>query len=245
MRVIDGMHRLRAAIRRGRKLVEVTYFDGDEREAFILAVELNVRHGLPLSLHDRKAAAKRILAADAVLSDPAIASKAVGLSDKTVAAIRARAGADIPQPDGRRGRDGRMYPVGGAEGRQRVAQLIAARPDASLREIGSAVGVSVATVNDVRKRLSTGEDPEMRRPGYRVQGTLGTGIASRTGAVSRAWGLSRRRTPGRRHRRRICKRRWNGFVLIRRSAGRKRAGSYSAGCPATPSISMTCQNARA
>jgi hypothetical protein len=152
MRVIDGMHRLQAAIRNGHELVEVTFFDGDDDEAFIRAVELNIKHGLPLSLSDRKAAARRILLASPELSDRTIGAK-TGLSDKTVAAIR-RSGAEIPHPDTRRGRDGRRYPVDGGGGRQRVARLLAERPDASLREIASAAGVSPTMVSNVRRMLA-------------------------------------------------------------------------------------------
>jgi ParB-like chromosome segregation protein Spo0J len=154
MRVIDGMHRLSAAMRRGHNLVDVTYFDGDDHDAFILAVESNIKHGLPLSLSDRKAAALRILAADKNLSDRAIALK-TGLSDKTVAKIRVCSGAEIPHVDTRRGRDGRVYPVGSIEARQRIMQLITERPEATLREIAAAVGVSATTVSNVRKRLQT------------------------------------------------------------------------------------------
>jgi hypothetical protein len=110
MRVIDGMHRLQAAIRNGRELVEVTFFDGGDEDAFILAVELNVRHGLPLSLRDRKAAARRILRANPDLSDRAISSK-TGLSDKTIAVIRRHPDAGLPHQDTRRGRNGRIYPI--------------------------------------------------------------------------------------------------------------------------------------
>ena len=42
MRVIDGMHRLRAAILNGRSSIEVEFFDGSDEEAFIRAVEQNV-----------------------------------------------------------------------------------------------------------------------------------------------------------------------------------------------------------
>jgi len=157
MRVIDGMHRLQAAIRNRRELVEVTFFDGNDDEAFILAVELNVKHGLPLSLSDRKAAARRILLASPDLSDRAISSK-TGLSDKTVAAIRRHPDTDSPHPDTRRGRDGRSYPVDSGDGRQRVARLLAERPDASLREIASAAGVSPAMVSSVRQRMLVGAE---------------------------------------------------------------------------------------
>src|SRR5258707_731891 len=61
MRVIDGMHRLRAARLRGQTTIEVQFFDGDDDEAFVAAVKANVAHGLPLTLTDRKAAATRII----------------------------------------------------------------------------------------------------------------------------------------------------------------------------------------
>jgi ParB-like chromosome segregation protein Spo0J len=159
MRIIDGMHRLRVAVQEGRELVEVTFFDGSDDEAFMRAVELNVKHGLPLSLSDRKAAARRILVANAAMSNGAVAAK-TGLSDKTVAAIRACSGPEIPYPRTRLGRDGRVYPVGyAAEGRARAARLIAERPNASLREIAAAAGVSPGVVSDVRKRVKAGADP--------------------------------------------------------------------------------------
>jgi ParB-like chromosome segregation protein Spo0J len=157
MRVIDGMHRLRAAECSGRDHVQVSYFDGDDDAAFMLAVERNIRHGLPLPLADRKAAAQRILASSAALSDRAIAAK-TGLSDKTIAAIRARLGAEIPHLDRRWGRDGRGYPISVTAGRQRAAEAIAERPTASLREIASAAGVSPTVASGVRHRLSAGAD---------------------------------------------------------------------------------------
>ncbi len=49
MRVIDGMHRLLAAVSRGQESIEVEYFDGSDDEAFLLEVHANTAHGLPLS----------------------------------------------------------------------------------------------------------------------------------------------------------------------------------------------------
>lgn len=161
MRVIDGVHRLQAAMRHGLEVVDVSYFDGEEDAAFMLGVELNIRHGLPLSLHDRKAAARRILATACELSDRAIALK-TGLSDKTIAAIRVRSAAEPAHPRKRRGRDGRTYPIDAADGRRRAAQLLAERPEASLREIAAAAGTSPGTVSDVRKKLSS--DRRTREP---------------------------------------------------------------------------------
>jgi ParB-like nuclease family protein len=158
MRVIDGMHRLRAARLKGEHTVLVRFFDGDEDEAFLLAVKTNVTHGLPLTSADRNAAAKRIIEAQPEWSDRAIAS-ATKLSAKTVAAIRARSTAEHPQLNRRRGRDGRVRPLNAAEGRRRAGELITARPDASLREIARAAGISPSTVRDVRDRLLAGEEP--------------------------------------------------------------------------------------
>jgi ParB-like chromosome segregation protein Spo0J len=69
MRVIDGMHRLRAVILNGRRSIEVEFFDGGDEEAFIRAVEQNVAHVLPLTLADRKEAVARILGVRPELSD--------------------------------------------------------------------------------------------------------------------------------------------------------------------------------
>ncbi|WP_280445542.1 ParB/RepB/Spo0J family partition protein, partial [Nocardia brasiliensis] len=89
--VIDGVHRLRAAQLRGDSTISAVLFDGSITEAFVLAVKLNAAHGLPLSLSDRKAAARRILMAYPQWSDRAIAAVA-GISPKTVGVIRSPGG---------------------------------------------------------------------------------------------------------------------------------------------------------
>ncbi|CAM5488684.1 ParB/RepB/Spo0J family partition protein [Streptomyces griseomycini] len=158
MRVIDGMHRLRAAELRGESEVEVEFFDGEPEEAFALAVRLNVAHGLPLTLADRTAAAARILAARPTWSDRRIAAD-TGLSAGTVAAIRRRSTPQSEQSNVRMGRDGRVRPLHAAEGRQRASRIIAAHPEASLREIAQQAGIATATAKDVRDRMRRGEDP--------------------------------------------------------------------------------------
>jgi hypothetical protein len=107
MRVIDGMHRLRAAQLRGARTITARLLDCTPQQAFVIAVKANVSHGLPLSLADRKAAAARLLAAMPEWSDRAIASVS-GLSHKTVGAIRRQSSGEIPQTGARLGRDGRM-----------------------------------------------------------------------------------------------------------------------------------------
>ena len=153
MRVIDGMHRLRAARLRGAEKIEVRFFDGDEASAFVLAVQLNVTHGLPLSLADRKAAADRIISLYPRWSDRVIASVS-GLSGPAVAARRRRLTASILQSDTRVGMDGRARPVDPSRRRQAAAQLLADNPGASLREVARQAGLSPETVRKLRAQLA-------------------------------------------------------------------------------------------
>jgi hypothetical protein len=88
MRVIDGAHRVRAAVLRGQDTIEACLVDGTDGEAFLLAVHVNTNHGLPLSLADRKAAASRIVRDYPQWSNRVVAVIA-GISDKTVGAQRA------------------------------------------------------------------------------------------------------------------------------------------------------------
>ncbi|MEU6586735.1 ParB N-terminal domain-containing protein [Nocardia sp. NPDC046763] len=162
MRVIDGVHRLRAAELRGDPRIEVVFFDGNESDAFVLAVRANIYHGLPLSSADRTAAALRLLQTHSQWSDRAL-STVTGLAAKTIAALRTDSDGSVPQVAARLGRDGKVRPVDSAAGRTRASRLLAARPDASLREIANAAGISPATVRDVRARLDRGEAPVPER----------------------------------------------------------------------------------
>ncbi|MET8468661.1 ParB N-terminal domain-containing protein [Streptomyces sp. NPDC006422] len=160
MRVIDGMHRLTAARLRGDQEIRAQWFDGDDHEAFLLAVRLNVSHGMPLTLADRRAAATRIIRSHPQLSDRSIAFTS-GLAAKTVGSLRR--GMDSPPVEARVGRDGRVRPINGAAGRQAAAELIAAHPEATLRRIAREAGISVETARSVRARLRAGEDPVLDR----------------------------------------------------------------------------------
>ncbi|MFD9948501.1 winged helix-turn-helix transcriptional regulator [Nonomuraea sp. NPDC059023] len=159
MKVIDGIHRVRAALMQKRGFIDVIFFDGSEQDAFVLAVQANVRHGLPLTLSDRSAAASRIIRSHPEWSDRAVASVS-GLSSKTVAAIRRRSATeDDAQLHTRIGRDGKARPLNSAEGRRLASILIREKPTASLREIARQTGISPGTVRDVRQRLVRNEDP--------------------------------------------------------------------------------------
>ncbi|MDF2265064.1 ParB/RepB/Spo0J family partition protein [Streptomyces coacervatus] len=158
MQVIDGMHRILAALSRGQETIDVQFFDGTAEDAFLRAVEANVTHGLPLSLVERRAAAARIIQSHPHMSDRAIA-RAAGLGAKAVAAVRRRSSDATPQLNARIGRDGKVRPLNSVEGRRRAADVLAERPQASLREVARLAGISPATVSDVRRRLVSGESP--------------------------------------------------------------------------------------
>jgi ParB-like chromosome segregation protein Spo0J len=157
MTIVDGAHRLRAAELRGCTEVSVRFIDGTADEAFLAAVRSNTRHGLPLSLVERTSAARRIMIARPSWSDRAVAAT-VGLSVRTVTGIR-RTTEEIPQLNTRIGLDGRIRPVSSVEGRERAADFIRGHPQATLRQIASAAGISVGTARDVRRRLALDGDP--------------------------------------------------------------------------------------
>ncbi|MFI5843302.1 transcriptional regulator protein [Catenuloplanes sp. NPDC051500] len=155
LRVIDGVHRLRAAVLRGDQSIAVQFLDGSPDEAFVLGVQVNAQHGLPLSLADRKAAAARILDAFPAWSDRAVA-RVAGLSAATVATLRI-----VPEAGsaGRLGQDGRVRPTDMSHRRRLASEMIAREPGASLRQVATACGISPMTVRDVRARMMRGEDP--------------------------------------------------------------------------------------
>ncbi|MEV6927335.1 ParB N-terminal domain-containing protein, partial [Dactylosporangium sp. NPDC051485] len=158
MQIIDGHHRLRAAVLRGHEHIDVCFFDGTAEDAFVEAVRANVTHGLPLAYADREAAAVRIAADHPHWSDRAIAA-ASGLAAKTVKRLRAAAAEDGTPPAARLGRDGRVRAVDPVAGRRRVLAAIEADPAGSLREIARVAGVSPSTVREVRRRLEAPAGP--------------------------------------------------------------------------------------
>jgi ParB-like chromosome segregation protein Spo0J len=155
MQVVDGVHRVVAAILKGRETIEAILVDVSREDAFLLAVASNTQHGLPLSQADRRAATARLIVSHPHMSDRAIA-RASGLGARHVAAIR-RSSVTETQLNARIGRDGRVRPVDRVAGRKRAAEVIARNPEASLREVARLAGISPATASDVRKRLLAGE----------------------------------------------------------------------------------------
>ncbi|MFG3408238.1 ParB/RepB/Spo0J family partition protein [Streptomyces sp. NPDC048142] len=163
-RVVDGMHRIQAARLQGEETIPVRYLDGPVSEVFIHSVAANVSHGLPLTLADRRAAARRILGSHPDLSDRAIA-RITRLSPKTVSAVRRVSTEDVPQSKVRVGADGRSRPLDAARRREAVRAFLAEHPDATLNDAAASAGVSVSTACDVRQRMRRDEPVSPPHPG--------------------------------------------------------------------------------
>ncbi|POX63425.1 transcriptional regulator [Streptomyces sp. Ru62] len=159
LRLIDGTHRVHAARLRGQTTVPARFYEGPDDGAFVLAVASNVRHGLPLSRAERLTAAERVLESHPHWSDRAVAH-VTGLSATTIGKLRQKCATGREQQlHTRIGRDGRARPVDGADGRERAAAFLRRHPDASLRQVAQAAGISPGTARDVRRRLQSSEDP--------------------------------------------------------------------------------------
>ncbi|WP_199577195.1 hypothetical protein [Streptomyces sp. CRB46] len=176
---------------RDEECVEVEVFGGRRGQNVALAFGLKDDRGKPLAESRRVAAAVRTIAAYPALSDRRIGS-IVGLSDKTVAAIRRRS-TDASSPN-RVGRDGRVRPVDPAERRLIARRLLEQDPRASLREIAEAAGIAVATARDVRQRMLKGQDVLPARLRRLREGDTVKSGTSRAGDEDRVHGQRTRRT---------------------------------------------------
>jgi ParB-like chromosome segregation protein Spo0J len=153
--VVDGAHRLEAARRLGSSVIRAIPFFGTSEEMFVESVRRNIEHGLPLTLEDRRWAARRLLSWHREWSDRRVGS-VCGISGRTVARLRS-GHLDLSSPgeselkvDVRIGRDGRSRPVRGTEVRKQIRALLDEHPDASLRAIAEIAQTSHETVRRVR-----------------------------------------------------------------------------------------------
>lgn len=190
MVVIDGVHRVRAALARGDGRIQAVYSGGDDVDALILAVRLNTRHGLPLSRRDRQAAVLRLIAVCPDWSDRRIAA-AAGVSHMTVGAVRRRSTGEIVQSNVRIGKDGRARMRDPSAARAQAAAMLADRPNASLREVARSVGLSPATVLDVRRRRARGTDEPSPGPAVGLPDPAPSPATIREATVQRLAALRR------------------------------------------------------
>lgn len=120
----DGFHRYHAARKRGEKDTEAQVIKGSRDDARWHAAGANTQHGLKRTNADKAKAVRLALALRPNLSDRKIAMHC-GVSDKTVAALRAKmSGAEIPHlnDEPRLGRDGKMYPARRPDPREEATQ---------------------------------------------------------------------------------------------------------------------------
>ena len=195
MQVVDGMHRLRAAVIKGQEVIRVIFFDGNEVNAFVAAVKANMAHGLPLTLADREAAAVRIVRSHPEQSNRWIAA-VTGLAAATVASIRRKVESGDNKVTARIGRDGRVRPLDNVSGRMIAKDVLTSRPDASLREIAKIAGISPGTVRDVKNRLRRGEDPVPSRQANGTRRSQSAEGTSRSEASSSRVSARTRRSRG-------------------------------------------------
>jgi hypothetical protein len=152
-RVIDGHHRIAAARLIGLKTLPAIFFEGSAEEAFVEAVRRNVQHGLPLTIQERRAGARRIFELRPEWSDRRIA-EVCALSPRSVARIRAESDQPNDPLGWRIGLDGRPRRARPETNRLRIVDALKANPTGSLRTIAQTVGASPETVRRVRQRLS-------------------------------------------------------------------------------------------
>jgi DNA-binding NarL/FixJ family response regulator len=153
MTVIAGRHLVLAARLRGDRSIRAQMFHGNKDEAFILAVRSNSAHGKPLSLPERLTAVSHMLEFRPGLSDREIAS-ICGLSPKTVADRRKLTPNTVARAGVREtGGSGRLT---SRVTREKAAELMRAFPGESNRKIAREVGLSEATVRDVRHQMERG-----------------------------------------------------------------------------------------
>ena len=166
--VIDGIHRVSAARMLGRTVVRAHYFDGSSEDAFVEAVRSNIRHGKPLSLADREAAAKSVLKMCHEWSDRRIA-EICGISDKTVGRIRSTT-AEIPQSISRIGKDGRHRPASTVSNRDLGSQLLGPESSTINTDIAKPVSPTVSSASGLQSDLL---DLNCDPPAQRNQATNG------------------------------------------------------------------------
>jgi hypothetical protein len=162
-RIVDGHHRVEAARRLGLATISGYFFEGSDDDAYLDAVRLNIRHGLVLTMAERREAARLILSRHPDWADRRV-SAICGLSRSTVGEVRRtspletqdRPNVKDGRLDKRVGRDGRSRPVDSDALRVRIAELVAREPSASLRSVARVAGASPETVRAVRNDLRSG-----------------------------------------------------------------------------------------
>lgn len=151
--LVDGVHRLAAARRRGWKMIAAIVMPAaSEADHLLAAARHNAAHGLPLSKGERRAAVRQLLALDATRSDRVLA-EACGVSRNLVATLRRELNQRSGGASGhlnereRVGRDGRRYPSERKDVGPLAKAIVRLDPQVSVRALAGRLGVSSGTAH--------------------------------------------------------------------------------------------------
>lgn len=165
-RLVDGQHRLSAHKFENRPTIRAVVVSLSDGEALEQATRLNREHGKPLSVGERKSAAKRLLDLSPDWANARVAAS-VGLAPATVDSLRPPScpGSHSENLDTRKGSDDKSYPANKAareQLRRDIVAAIARDPEASNRKIAEQVGGSTMTVIKVRAEIVEPEPADER-----------------------------------------------------------------------------------
>lgn len=180
--IVDGHHRVAAAVAMGLGQIRVEIFAGGLADAWVHAAKVNTRHGLSWTQQQRRAAVVAMLTQWPDWSNRRIAAT-VGVSEATVRRARQLAAPDAQATmtqshasatqshglDGvqmRVGRDGRQRPSTRGAISAAVHQALDRNEGASSRDVARAVGASPSYVAHVRRQRAN-DSPVRRSAGPR------------------------------------------------------------------------------
>ncbi|WP_051865894.1 transposase [Streptomyces griseus] len=134
MRIIEGMHRLRAAEIRGEQSIDVVFFDGDEEDVFITSDRPVVAQGAPLPRADGNSKENRFVIPHPQRSDRAIAA-ATRPEPGTVGAMCGCSAVPDVASTTRAAFDGRVLPLCMATGHGNICEPVGSEPEAPARHL--------------------------------------------------------------------------------------------------------------
>ena len=158
--VIDGAHRVETARRAGRTTIAATLTTFEPDDQLAAAVRFNCTHGLPLTMTERKAAARRLMEEDHgrdVQRSDALIAGWTGLSAATVRRLRPGPSETDLDAGFRVGVDGKRYPTNRQALHRHVQQLLQQHPRLSLNAIAREAGMSATTVAAIRDQMTPDE----------------------------------------------------------------------------------------
>lgn len=149
MTVIDGRHRVLAARLRDEKTIRARLHHGTLEEAFLMAVELNVPHGKPLTYGEKLRSACLLLTEMPGTEDSTVAD-VCGLSPATVSRLHGVKGCTFKDS----GTHDRTRLLSSQVARREAGQIMLSFPEESNRKIAREVGLSEPAVRSIRRNMN-------------------------------------------------------------------------------------------